>query len=174
MDINLFGLSPCFECSFYPRRFISSFICFIYYICLYVPILPFSKQKQIDQNHYIKFWGTKHIYQITCPSTDILPPASDSATHWPNSGQSALIPSSSKELFFLALFWKSVSRTESTRPAEKKDIPPVIFYWTLQHWRSSPKITAATCNTLLLPATLVRPATLQGTFLFPTQVYFLS
>ena len=37
-------------------------------------------------------------------SSESMPPPSNSASNWPISGQSALIPSSSKELFFLTLF----------------------------------------------------------------------
>ena len=96
--------------------------------------------------------------EINCSSYRSVPPPSDSATHWPISGQSALIPSSSKELFFSSPFWMSPQNREY--PASKeKDLSLVLFHWTLQRWRSSSKITAATCNTLLLPATLLRPAT---------------
>ena len=90
---------------------------------------------------------------------------SDWATHWPISGQSALIPPSSKELFFPSLFWKSASSAESTRWAEKKDLSPVACHGMLQHWRSSPKITTATCYTLLLPVTLLPPTTPERNFL---------
>ena len=50
-----------------------------------------------------------------------MPPPSDLATHWPISGQSALIQSTSQELFLLALFWKS-SESESTQSAAKKNL----------------------------------------------------
>ena len=70
MNMNLFCLSPCFECSFCPRRFISLLI---YNICLHVSILLFSTclfpnityhwANHILKNN-IKFWRTKHIYQI--------------------------------------------------------------------------------------------------------------
>ena len=86
---------------------------------------------------------SSHRSIFSCKS---MPLPSDSATHRPISGQSALIPSSSKELFFLALFG-SLPQTESTRPAEKKDRSPVACHGTFQHWRSSLKITAATCDT---------------------------
>ena len=56
-----------------------------------------------------------------------MPLPNDLATHWPISGQSTLIPSSSQELFFLALFG-SWSSTESTRPAKKKDLSAVACH----------------------------------------------
>ena len=71
IDINLFCLSPCFECSFYPRRFISfthwlpSFTTFFH-----VSILSFTETLNINFIN-IKFWGTKHNYQITCRPTII-------------------------------------------------------------------------------------------------------
>ena len=48
-------------------------------------------------------------------------PSSNLATHWPISEQSALIPSSSKELFFLALFG-SWSR-DREYPASREERP---------------------------------------------------
>ena len=58
-------------------------------------------------------------------SRESMPPPSDLATHWPISGQSALIPSTSQELFLLAVFgsldsqrapgyqWRKISLTSS-------------------------------------------------------------
>ena len=43
---------------------------------------------------------------------ELMPPTSNSATHWPISGQCVFIPSSSQELFFLALF--------GSQPAEQR------------------------------------------------------
>ena len=80
IDINLFCSSPCFECSFFPRRFISfthllhifthwlrSFTTFFH-----VPILSFTETLNINFIN-IRFWGTKHNYQITCPPTCLNP-----------------------------------------------------------------------------------------------------
>ena len=71
-------------------------------------------------------------------SRESMPPPSDLATHWPISGQSALIPSTSQELFLLAIFWKSL-RSESTQPAVKKDPSLVLSYGYSSvedlHWR---------------------------------------
>ena len=75
------------------------------------------------------------VTDLFCLMNQCPPPPGDSATHWPISGQSTLILSSSKELFFLALF-RSPPQTESTRQAEKKtlscclprDIPTLMIF----------------------------------------------
>ena len=100
--------------------------------------------------------------------------------------------------YFSSPFWKSASRTESTRPAKKKDFSPVacnrnpsLTIFTednCYHRYPLKKITVATsyahkrtntatCNTLknkrtsVLPATLL-PDTPKETFLILIQVYF--
>ena len=60
-------------------------------------------------------------------SRESMPPPSDSATHRPISGQSALILSSSQELFFLALFG-SHDKSERTQLAAETDLSRVLCY----------------------------------------------
>ena len=55
-------------------------------------------------------------------SCESMPPPSDSATHWPISGQITLIPSSYKN-YFSSPFWKSATSRESPASREEKPLP---------------------------------------------------
>ena len=100
--------------------FCSSFVC--PFISMYTNVTWYP-----GENDAIIFSKNVHFVLESCNegscsnhrsifSHEPMPPPSDSATHWPISRQSALVPSSSKELFFLPLFG-SLPQTESTRPA---------------------------------------------------------
>ena len=108
---------------------------------------------------------SSHRSIFTCES---MPLPSDLATHWSISGQSALIPSSFKELFFLALFGSQPAEQIAQDQQRRKISPvachgnPALAIFTEDnccHRYPQKKITAATnythkrtntatCNTL--------------------------
>ena len=71
-------------------------------------------------------------------SRESMPPPSDSATHWPISEHSALIPSTSQELFLLALFGSRSWVREHPASSEERPPPSLLrtFHMEDLHWRS--------------------------------------
>ena len=87
------------------------------YVSLFISVY-LSRRKRRRNRRWWWWWHcSSHRFIFSRKS---MPAPSDLATHWPISGQSAMVPSSSKELFFLALFWKSATDREHTASREER------------------------------------------------------